>query len=826
MAGGQGSRLRPLTSNQPKPMLPILGRPMMEHVLALARRHGIRDAVAAVHFLASIVRAYFGDGSGLGIDLAYSMEQEPRGTAGSVKRAQALLDDRFIVLSGDALTDIDLTDLLAFHRSKGAAVTVALKHVEDPLEFGIVITDEDGRVDRFLEKPSWGDVFSDTINTGIYVMERDMLDFVPPDEEFDFARDLFPLLLDKGLPIYGYITDRYWTDVGTIESYMAAHRAALDRAVDIDVDAFEVRAGVWLGAGGELDPDAEVIAPVYLGEDSRVEAGATLRDHTVVGKGVTVRSGAFLHRAIVHDYAYVGVSASLRGCVVGRNTDVKFGARLEDGVVVADECRIGEGAVLDADVRVYPFKTVDPGAIVTSSIVWESGGARGLFGERGVSGLWNVDVTPEMAIRLALAYASLLPKRSVVVTCRDVSRSARVLKRVMVGGLNAAGIDAHDLELVPSPVARFYARTARATGGIAIRTSPYDPASVDIQFFDERGVDIGPAVQREVERAYYRDDVRRAFHHDLGRLDFPARAREYYTSGLLDALDVERVRASAPKLVVDCSFGTTTLTVPRILGDLGAQVLAVNAVLHEERSTPSPAEAEEQLSGLSALTRSSGSDLGVLLDPAGERLTLVDPTGRVLEGRTSLLALLSLLATTSPGTALAVPVSSSRVAERIVGDAGGRVVRTKLSPAALMDIADGGAVEFAGDEDGGFVFPSFLPVFDAMLAVGKLLELLATVGSSLDRVVDGLPPAHVAREVVTVPWEAKGTVMRRLLEHLDGRQRVDTLDGVKTFRGEDWALVVPHAQEPEVLVWAEAGSHDQALALAGEFAMLVETLKP
>src|SRR5205823_6274977 len=226
--GGQGSRLRPLTSNQPKPMLPILGRPMMEHVLALARGHGIEDAVATVHFLASIVRTYFGDGADLGMDLAYSMEDEPRGTAGSVKNAEPLLDDSFLVLSGDSLTDIDLTDLGRFHEANGAAVTVALKHVEDPLEFGIVITDEDGRVDRFLEKPGWGDVFSDTINTGIYVVEREVLDFVPVDEEFDFARDLFPLLLEKGLPIYGYVTDRFWTDVGTVESYMAAHRAALD----------------------------------------------------------------------------------------------------------------------------------------------------------------------------------------------------------------------------------------------------------------------------------------------------------------------------------------------------------------------------------------------------------------------------------------------------------------------------------------------------------------------------------------------------------------------------------------------------------------------
>src|SRR5712691_779525 len=515
MAGGQGARLRPLTSNQPKPMLPVVGRPMMEHVLRMVRQHWFTETIATLHFLASIVRNYFGDGSDLGLSLTYATEEEPRGTAGSVKHASSELGDRFLVLSGDSLTDIDLTDLVRFHETKGGAVTVALKRVEDPLEFGIVITDDEGRVERFLEKPGWGDVFSDTINTGIYVVEREALDFIPDGEEFDFARDLFPLLLDKGLPIYGYVTDRYWTDIGTLDAYMAAHRAVLDGDVQVELEGFELRNGVWLGEAAVLDPDAEVEGPVYIGEHSRVEGGVTLRGHTVLGKGVTVRTGAFLHRAIVHDHVYIGPSTSLRGCVVGRNSDVKFGAQLEEGVVVADECHIGEGAVVNPRVKVYPFKSVDPGAIVSTSIIWQSGGAKALFGDRGVAGLINIDVTPEMAVRLALAYGSALPSGSTVVSCRDSTRAARIVKRAMVAGLNAGGQGCHDLELVPTPVARFYAGSARAVGGFAVRTAPFDPASVEIQFFDQDGVDVSPAVQRQIERAYYRDDLRRAFHHDI-----------------------------------------------------------------------------------------------------------------------------------------------------------------------------------------------------------------------------------------------------------------------------------------------------------------------
>jgi mannose-1-phosphate guanylyltransferase / phosphomannomutase len=219
MAGGEGSRLRPMTANLPKPLLPVANRPVMEHVLRLLRRHGVTETVVTVQFLASLVRNYFGDGDELGMSLQYATEQRPLGTAGSVKNAEtALRDDTFMVLSGDALTDADLTGLLDFHKRQGALVTVGLKSVPDPLEYGIVICDADGRINRFLEKPTWGQVFSDTVNTGIYVMEPEVLAEVPADAEADWSGDIFPKLLARGAPLFGYRFDGYWEDVGTLES--------------------------------------------------------------------------------------------------------------------------------------------------------------------------------------------------------------------------------------------------------------------------------------------------------------------------------------------------------------------------------------------------------------------------------------------------------------------------------------------------------------------------------------------------------------------------------------------------------------------------------
>jgi len=824
MAGGHGTRLRPLTANQPKPMLPIMGRPMMDHILRLLREHDFTEVVATVQFLGTVIRNYFGDGLDLGLSLAYATEDEPLGTAGSVKNAEHFLDATFLVISGDVVTDIDLSKVVAFHRERGAAVTVTLKRVEDPLEFGIVITAEDGRIDRFLEKPGWGEVFSDSINTGIYVVEPEVLAHVPSGQEFDFSRDLFPLLLEKGLPMYGYAAEGFWTDVGNLDAYLTVHRDILDRKVRLSLSGFEMNGRVWLGEGSEVHPEANLQGPLYVGENSRVEAGATLREYTVLGKGVVVKSGSFLHRAIVHDNAYVGGAASLRGCVLGKNSDVKHGARLEEGVVVADECHVGEGAVLNPHVKVYPFKMVDPGALVQKSIVWETRGARSLFGERGVAGLVNIDITPEVAMRLALAFGGTLAKRSVVAAGRDPTRTARMVKRAMVVGLGATGVHCHDLEVAPVPVTRFYARSTRAVGGIAVRTAPFDPQSVEIVFFDERGIDIDPGTQRKVERSFYRDDLRRAFHHEIGELIFPARGREYYLQGVHDAVNAEVVREGRPKLVVDYSFGGTVLTGPVVFGRLGVDVLAVNAVLDEDRAITTREEADAMLEQLSALVRSSGADLGASIDPAGERVRLVDGRGKPVPTDLALLAFVELVARVTEKPSVAVPVATSRVVEDLVRGRGGEVEWTGLSPAALSAASDREGMAFAGGGGGGYVFPQFLPAFDGVLSLAKLLELLAVAETTLEDVVDGLPPTHVAAVEVPTPWEAMGSVMRRLVERLDGDQTV-TIEGVKAFRGRDWALVVPHPQEPLVRVWAEAGDRAAAESLAAEFASLVEELR-
>src|SRR5690606_35304170 len=407
-------------------------------------------------------------------------------------------------------------------------VTIGLKRVPNPLEFGIIIVDEHGRVQRFLEKPTWVQVFSDTVNTGISVMAPEALDEVATDRPVDWSADVFPRLLERGAPLYGYVADGYWEDIGTHESYLKAQADALSGRVRLDIDGFELSPGVWVAEGASVDPEATLKGPLYIGAYAKVEAGAELREYTVLGSNVVVKGGALVHRAVIHDNVYIGPGATLRGCVIGKNTDVMSGVRIEESAVVGDECVVEAEAYVSSGVKIYPFKTIEAGAVVNTSVIWESRGRRSLFGPRGVSGLINVEITPEHCVRLATAYASMLRKGDTVVTSRDTSRAARALKRAVIGALTAGAINVLDLEAAPLPVARFHTAAENVAGGVALRTTPGDPQSVDIVFLDGNGADLSRAAQRKLERIFSRQEYRRAFPGEIAELRFPPRAVEKY----------------------------------------------------------------------------------------------------------------------------------------------------------------------------------------------------------------------------------------------------------------------------------------------------------
>lgn len=824
MAGGEGSRLRPLTIGRPKPMVPIVNRPVMEHILLLLKRHGITEIVVTVQYLARVIQDYFDDGAALGIRLHYSVEDVPLGTAGSVKLAEHLLNETFLVISGDALTDFDLQAIIDFHRARKSIATITLTRVPEPLEYGVVVTDGDGRIRRFLEKPSWSEVISDTINTGIYVLEPEVLQRCPSGQPYDFSHDLFPGLLADDKPMFGYVAEGYWTDVGTIPEYARASFDVLEGKVRANIGESCDRPGIWCGKGAVIAPSARVNGPVYIGHDVQIGPGVIIDGPAVIGDNTIVEPYAHIARSIVWRSCYVGERAELRGAIVGEQCTLKTNVIVNEGAVVGDSSTVDDGATIQANVKIWPNKQIEAGASVSSSIVWGRQGQRMLFRRHAVSGLINVDVTPEFAAKLGAAYGATLPLGSTVAISRDLYRTSRMIKRAIISGLPSAGINVVDCSTLPVPVVRYYIRTSKEiSGGVHVRLNPRDGRIVDAQLIDKNGQDMAKNAERKIESLFFREDFRRAQPDDIGSIAYATQAAERYRQGFLEIMDVERVQGTGFKLVVDYCHGPAATILPDLLDALGCEVLAINATVQENLpGAPWGDNLAENLRRVGTITAALNMNLGAVIDPSGETLHLVDEQGHAVPPMAAFAAMTALAFQTGKNLAVAAPVTASHVLEKIAERHGGTIVRTKADRQAVMAVREG--VRFGGDGEGGLIIPRLHNTFDAIIGLAKLLELLAATGSSLATAVRVLPAYFIGTADVPCAWDQKGKVMRVLNESY-GNGKTGSVDGLRIDLGEEWVLVLPDADRPFFHIVAEGHSQRSANSLAQKYASIVNGLQ-
>ena len=814
MAGGQGTRLRPLTSNQPKPMVPVVNKPTIQHILELVQRHGINEVVMTLAFLPRLIRNHFGDGSAMGMHIDYTVEETPAGTAGSIRLAKDLLEDTFLVISGDALTDFDLTSVVAFHEQRRAMITIALKSVENPLEFGVVIVDEDGRIQRFLEKPGWGQVFSDTVNTGIYVIEPEVFDHIPEGQPYDFSHDLFPKLFDMRKPLYGVVCDGYWQDIGSLEQYLQANRDALDGKVRLAPPGVRLRGNVWVGHGAALDSLDDVEGPAVIGENVRLDPGAHIRSHTVLGDNVVVRAGAEVGGSVLGENVYLAPGAMVSGAVLGNAVEVHENANIAEGAVIGDRTIIGRNALVANNVKIYPFKNIEPGSAVRSSIVWETRGPSTLFGRNGVRGLANVDVTPEMAMRLAMAYGTLIGKDTYVTTSRDTHHACRVFKRAVISGLNSTGVNVRDLTMAPLAVNRFDIKSGNAMGGIHVQMSLENPEQIEILFSESPGVPLDGKRERAIENHYFREDFRRAAFEEMGQVVYPPRAIETYTTSLVDNWNTLAIRGRQPRMVLDYSSSAPAFFFSATLDKLGVETVALNTFSRVRSRFTLADSLPLAATRVGELVRAMEADVGAILDPGAEYLYVVDEKGDLVPDAILLLLLLQHAAREAGSGTAALPLHATRLGEQVVASTGVTIRRTRYSKAALMAEATRPNTVFAASVDGGYIYPSVLPSMDGLYALGKVLELVSSSDAPLSQLVDRVPVAHVVHLKAECPAELKGTVMRRVTEKLH-EGRVSLVDGIKVFLDRsEWALVLPDAEEPQFHVYAEAGDDNRATELA------------
>ena len=444
------------------------------------------------------------------------------------------------------------------------------------------MTDEEGRVERFLEKPSWGQVFSDTINTGIYVLEPEVLKHVPTDRPYDFSKELFPLLLEMGRPIYGFVLDGYWQDIGNLDQYRQANFDALDERVRLEIDGIRLRGNVWLGEGAEIDDVEQLEGPAYIGNYCRIARDATVGPYSVLSASVTLRERARTSRAVIDSATHIGRSSLVEGAIMGRSCDVRDHVRIHEGAAIGDEVTIGSESTIMPNVRVYPYKEVETGSQVNENLIWESRASTRLFGKDGVSGLVNVDLTPETAVRLAASLGTALKRGARVVASRDSGDACRMIKRAMISGLNATGVDVADLRVSPPAVGRHVLKTQAFDAHVHVGAGHTDPEAIFIRFYEPPGILITSSLQKEIEKNFSRQELRRVAAGGVGSVSYPARVRESYAHDLVDSLNVESIRERGFRIVVDYGYSAASFVLPLVVGPLGVEAVSSHGFFAED----------------------------------------------------------------------------------------------------------------------------------------------------------------------------------------------------------------------------------------------------
>ncbi|MGA2295921.1 MAG: sugar phosphate nucleotidyltransferase [FCB group bacterium] len=821
MAGGFGTRLRPLTINIPKPMVPIMNVPLMEHIINLLKNYNITDIISVLYFQPEMITSYFEDASKFGVKMKYVMANADYGTAGAVRNAGEHLDSRFIVISGDVLTDFDLFSALDFHVKNESKATILLTRVAEPLQYGIVMTDENGRITRFLEKPSWGQVFSDTINTGIYILEPEVLDLVPFQEEFDFSKDLFPLMLRQDMPLYGYITQGYWRDVGNLSEYQKAQLDALNGEVQLTVKGIN-KANYIIGNNVKIAPTAKLSGVVVIGDNSEIMEHSEIKN-SVIGKNVVIGNGAKLINTTLWDNVKIGDFSELTDDVICTNCQIGSSVTISENVYISDGCNIGDNASLMPNIKLWPNKNVEDGATLSRSMVQEEKWLRELFTDARITGLSNIEINPEFGAKLGAAVAMTFGKNATLIASRDPDNVSRLLKRAITSGIASVGVSVNDLQSTSIPQTRQELRTGKYVGGLHVRRSPRHTDKTDIIIFNQEGRDIQLSRTKAIERYFFGEEIKRVSYENVGQLYYPERTNEIYINRYLESLNLKAIIDKRFKILMDYSFGLASSIFPYILGKLHTSALSLHDFIDASRYKPEPMMTKPGDDECEKIMRSLGYELGFKMEPGAEKVMLIDERGVFYTHQRLLTILTKLFLETNRHREpykIAIPINATGEVDEIAQDYDVKVIRIKNSHSAMMEATREKDVLYVGGVWGGFIFSDFLFASDGMFTVGKILEMLAITNLKISELDKQLPKRYQHQINVVCPWSYKGAVMRKAMEHSEQFDR-QLVEGVKILKEGNSILLVPDREIAAFHIITESNQYEAAVSLAKKYSTLV-----
>lgn len=791
MAGGAGSRLRPLTCDLPKPMVPVMNRPVMHYGVKLLERHGVKDIGVTLQYLPKTIQDYFGDGSQYNVNLHYFIEESPLGTAGSVKNAQSILDETFIVISGDALTDIDLSRALDFHRRNNSIATLVLKRVNIPLEYGVVVTNQNDEITRFLEKPGWGEVFSDTVNTGIYILEPEVLDYFEPEVKFDFSKDLFPMLLRDKKPMYGYITEEYWCDIGDIGSYLQSHIDVMEGNVGIDLDARVVKENIWTEDGVFLHPEAEIQGPCYIGRNSRIEEGAKINPFTVIGENNSIGKYTNIKKSILWNHNILGMNSEIRGSILCNNVRVGHRVSIFEGSAIGEDTYLRQGVTLKPDVKIWPGKVIEEGVIVDHNVIWGTRLRKTFFGKDGIKGYFNTEINPWFASRLGSAYGTELGEGSRICLSSDHNNASAMLKHSLMAGILSSGLEIIDLGSLITPVARYAVRYLGLEGGIHIRCEDDDPEKVHINLFDKVGANLPDSLERKLENIFISGDFSLKPPIKINKVNVIKDMGVFYIRNLINSVQCEAIKEGNFKILLGGEDRYTNSFFYNIAKELD---------LHLEMTHGSIADA----------ILMDNYDFALEFQAHGEALKLYDKKGMPI-GEGVMTALVSLLCLEQDrDIGIVIPYTAPLAIEEMAKAYESSVIRSKTKKRAIME-----EVIRAGDSNRRQVMERFSLYFDGLAMVMGIMDLMAREDKELSELIEDIPKFYMSIRNIECPWETKGKVMRSLIDDAEREENnIELYEGIKVNKDRGWALVLPDSDEPLVRVYSEGMTEEYAEELS------------
>ncbi|QGU95564.1 NTP transferase domain-containing protein [Clostridium bovifaecis] len=805
MAGGLGSRLRPLTCNTPKSMMPIMDKPIMQYIIELLKRNGIENIGITVQYLADEIIRYFGDGSRFGVRIRYFVEDVPLGTAGSVKNAENFLDDTFIVISGDSLTDIDISKVTNYHKRKKATGTLVLKEVQVPLEYGVVVTDKENRITGFLEKPSWSEVISDKVNTGMYILEPQIFSYYKQNEKFDFSGDLFPILINNNEALYAYVIDDYWCDIGNVQQYNKCHADIFKGLTKIKIKGEKYRDKVWVGEGCEISLKSKIVPPVFIGSNTKIYADAQVGPYAVLGKNNIVSTGATIKRSILFDNCYIGNNAEIRGAVLCRNVQLESRVSIFEDAALGDDTLVETKSVVKPGIKIWPNKVIETSTVVKSNIIWGGKLYKALFGKRGISGGINIDITPEFASKLGSAYGSLLKYGSTVaISCSD-DGSAQMIKYSLATGLLSIGIEVYDLKKMTTVMTRHAVKFFGVSGAIHVVTDKDNSQKITLLFMNEDGIDIEKSMERKIENSFIREDFRRIKADAFKNITQFSDNVEYYIRTLISQLEIHEIRDRKYKIVLSTRNPLISSIVMSICCEL-----QVGIKLYE---------ASKDLAVFSKQIIENKANFGVYISDEGEYAIFIDEKGNIIKDDSYEALKYFIMLKYSKMNTLVVPVTSSESIKQIATMYGAKFIRSKTSHKSILDEYINSERNLTKRE----IINGYLLTLDAIAISMFTLNLMAGTNLSLFKIISRLPRYYNKKQEVMCPWNIKGRIMRNLIEE-NTEIAVELIEGVKFNYKDAWVLVIPDAEEPLCRIYAESENLQLAERVSNEFVEKIKRL--